>query len=120
MKKLVILSLLLSVSILLTGCIKKSGGSTKSAYPLPNSVKNLTETGENGVNFQSKLSLNEVESFYREKLVEIGLTERTLLTAKTDTTLSFVFDGHSSEMALVVQVVKMDSGTNVNIRLEDL
>ena len=119
MKKYLIIGAVLL--LLIVGFImKKPSESIKSDYPLPNSVKNLTKTGENGINFQSNLSLDQVESFYREELIDLGLTERTLLTVKSDTTLSFVFDGHSSGMALVVQAVKLDGETNVGIRLEDI
>ena len=96
-------------------------GGNKGPFPTPNGVKNFTSTGENAVNFQTSMSLSDVEEFYRSELNAQGMSEREGLTVTSDTTLSFVFDGHSSGIPLVVQAVALDnSTTNVNIRLEAL
>ena len=91
-----------------------------TVFPLPDSVQNFTgEGGESQVNFQTSLSLNEVIEFYRQAFTEKGLTERTLLTAITDTTFSMVFDGWPNGKALVIQGVDLGASRNVNIRFED-
>jgi hypothetical protein len=92
-----------------------------TVFPLPDNVQNFTgEGGESQVNFQTSLSLDEVIEFYRQALTEKGLTERTLLTAITDTTFSMVFDGWPNGKALVIQGVDLGASRNVNIRFEDV
>jgi hypothetical protein len=92
-----------------------------TVFPLPDNVQNFTgEGGESQVNFQTSLSLDEVIEFYRQAFTEKGLTERTLLTAITDTTFSIVFDGWPNGKALVIQGVDLGASRNVNIRFEDV
>ena len=92
-----------------------------TVFPLPDDVQNFTgEGGESQVNFQTSLSLDEVIEFYRQAFAEKGLTERTLLTATTDTTFSMVFDGWPNGKALVIQGVDLGASRNVNIRFEDV
>ena len=92
-----------------------------TVFPLPDDVQNFTgEGGESQVNFQTSLSLDEVIEFYRQAFAEKGLTERTLLTAITDTTFSMVFDGWPNGKALVIQGVDLGASRNVNIRFEDV
>ena len=92
-----------------------------TVFPLPDDVRNFAgEGGESQVNFQTGLSLDEVIEFYRQAFTEKGLTERTLLTAITDTTFSMVFDGWPNGKALVIQGVDLGASRNVNIRFEDV
>jgi hypothetical protein len=94
-----------------------SGYNTK--FPLPGSVSNFTDTGNNSINFQTNLSLKDTIAFYRDAFKKEGITERTINTAITDTTFSLVFDGDPSGEAIVVQGVDLGNGkTNVNIRYE--
>jgi hypothetical protein len=94
-----------------------SGYNTK--FPMPGSVSNFTDTGNNSINFQTSLSLKDTISFYRDAFQKEGLTERTINTAITDTTFSMVFDGDPSGEAVVIQGVDLGNGkTNVNIRYE--
>ncbi len=94
-----------------------SGYNTK--FPLPSSVSNFTDTGNNSINFQTNLSLKDTIAFYRDAFKKEGITERTINTAITDTTFSLVFDGDPSGEAIVVQGVDLGNGkTNVNIRYE--
>ncbi len=94
-----------------------SGYNTK--FPLPSSVSNFTDTGNNSINFQTNLSLKDTIAFYRDAFKKEGITERTVNTAITDTTFSLVFDGDPSGEAIVVQGVDLGNGkTNVNIRYE--
>lgn len=99
-----------------------SGSSSyDTKFPLPSSVSNFTATGDDAINFQTKLSLNDTVAFYRDAFTQGGLTERTINTAITDTTFSMVFDGDSSGKAIVVQGVDLGNGTtNVNVRFEDV
>jgi len=122
MNKIVLIAIgaLVLVGILGFALSNKGGGNKSDIFPTPTNVKNFTKTGENGINYQTSLTIQEVENFYRSELTAQGLTEKELLTAKTETTLSFVFEGHTSGMSLVVQAVKLDTGTNVNVRLESL
>src|SRR5689334_19430773 len=83
-----------------------NGGDTQnpeSEYPLPDSVSNFTDLGQGTVSFQTTLSLQEVMDFYRDSFGKEGYTERELLTVTSDSTFSFVFDGHASGKAIVVQ-----------------
>ena len=92
-----------------------------TVFPLPDDVQNFTgEGGEGQVNFQTSLSLDEVIEFYRQAFADKGLTERTLLTAITDTTFSMVFDGWPNGKVLVIQGVDLGASRNVNIRFEDV
>ncbi len=89
-------------------------------FPLPEDVQNFTGGGDQ-VNFATSLNVEDSIQFYRDALTEMGLTERTLNTAITETTFSMVFDGHESGKAIVVQGVDLDNGTtNINIRFEDV
>jgi hypothetical protein len=102
-----------------------SGASANSKYnttfPLPPSVSNFTDTGNDSINFQAQISLKDAISFYRDAFTRSGFTERTINTAITDTTFSLVFDGDPSGKTIVVQGVDLGNGTtNVNIRYEDV
>ncbi|MBM3145269.1 MAG: hypothetical protein FJ010_09920 [Chloroflexi bacterium] len=89
-------------------------------FPLPDDVQNFTKIGEQ-VNFATSLTVEEAIEFYRDALTGMGLTERTINTAITETTFSMVFDGHESGKAVVIQGVDLDNGTtNINIRFEDV
>jgi hypothetical protein len=134
MQRALVVSVLAVLVLLVAACGAPSGdetagggysGSGSSGYntqfPLPTSVINFTDTGNNSVNFQTEASLEDTLAFYRSTLGEAGLTERTINTAITDTTFSLVFDGDPSGKALVVQGVDLGNGTtNVNIRYEDV
>ncbi len=98
-----------------------SQGDYDTVFPLPDDVQNfMGEGGEEMVNFQTNLSLEEVVEFYRQSLTGQGLTEREILTVIEDETFSIVFDGWSNDQALVIQGVDLGETTNVNIRLEDV
>lgn len=96
------------------------GGGPQNQWPTPKDVKNLTDLGDGQINFQTSLSLKDTIAFYREAFTKMGLKERTLNTAITDSTFSMVFDGHAGGKAVVIQGVDLGGSTNVNIRLEDV
>jgi hypothetical protein len=91
-----------------------------SEFPMPDDAKNVVNvTGI--VNYQTSLSLDEVMSFYRDFYGKQGLSERELLTTVSDGVFSFVFDGHESGQAIVIQGVDLGDGSvNVNISLQDI
>ncbi len=89
-------------------------------FPLPADVQNFTGGGDQ-INFATSLNVEDSIQFYRDALTALGLTERTLNTAITETTFSMVFDGHENGKAIVVQGVDLGNGTtNINIRFEDV
>src|SRR5689334_17356562 len=96
-----------------------SSGTQNSEYPLPEHVSNFTDLGQDTITYQTTLSLKEVMAFYRDSFGKQGYKERQALTVTTDATFSFVFDGHASGKAIVVQGVDLGGGnTQVSIRLE--
>jgi len=105
-----------------------SGGSAGSGsaeydteFPLPADVENITDLGDNGINYQTTMSLNDVVEFYRDAFSSAGYDERDITTVINDTTFSIVWDGHPSGKAIVVQGVDLGNGTfNVNVRFEDV
>lgn len=89
-------------------------------FPLPDDVQNFTGGGEQ-VNFATNMSIEQSIDFYRRIFAEMGLKERNINTAITETTFSMVFDGHTKGEAIVVQGVDLGNGTtNINIRFEDV
>ncbi|EKD99466.1 MAG: hypothetical protein ACD_22C00253G0008 [uncultured bacterium] len=103
-----------------------SGGSTKigkydTLFPMPSTVQNFTKGESEGqINFSTNLTIKQAEEFYRTELTKMGLTERTINTATTDTTFSMVYDGSENGKQVVVQGVDLGGKTNVNIRFEAL
>jgi hypothetical protein len=90
-------------------------------FPLPTNISGFTDLGDGAINFQTKISVQEAVSFYRESFAKQGYKERTINASITDTTLSLVFDGHASGKAIVVQGVDMGGGVlNINIRFEKI
>jgi len=91
-----------------------------SEFPMPDDAANIVSVAGT-VNYQTKLSLEEVMAFYRDTYGKQGFTEREILTTVTDGVFSFVFDGDPSGKAIVIQGVDLGDGTmNVNVRLEDV
>lgn len=91
-----------------------------SEFPMPDDAKNVVSVAGT-VNYQTNLSLDEVMDFYRDTFGKQGYTERELLTTVTDGVFSFVFDGHESGQAIVIQGVDLGDGSvNVNISLQDI
>lgn len=100
---------------------ESEGTTVDTDFPLPPKAKDVTVVGDGMVNFQVKMSLEEVMDFYRTTLGGQGLTEREILTVTSDTTFSMAFDGSPNGKAIVIQGVDLGNGqTNVNIRYEDV
>jgi len=132
-KKILFIPLLIIFSLVFAGCTSKPATETdqpsetvtekyNTVFPLPDNVSNFTKGDEEEqVNFQTSSTLEENLEFYRSKLEEKGLTERTVNTAVTDTTFSIVMDGWENDKAVVVQGVKLEENkTNINLRFEDI
>jgi hypothetical protein len=100
-----------------------SGGDSSTVstdFPMPSDASNVTEMGSGVLNFQTKSTLDECMTFYRDEFGKLGYKEREILTVTSETTFSMVFDGHESGKAIVVQGVDLGNGTtNISIRLED-
>jgi hypothetical protein len=104
--------------------VTDDGGITiggESEFPMPDDAINVISMGSDIVNFQTKLSLEEGMTFYRDEFGKLGYTERELLTVTSSTTFSMVFDGHESGKAIAVQGVDLSDGTiNISITMSDI
>ena len=90
----------------------------KTDFPVPADATNVINVGNEVVNFQTSLSMNDAMKFYRDEFGKSGYTERDGLTVTSDTTFSMVFDGHKSGKAITVQGVDFGNGTlNISITL---
>ena len=92
----------------------------ESEFPLPEDVQNLMQLGEDTINFQTGLSLEQVAEFYRQALGAQGLSEREIVTVVSEDVVNLVFDGAPNGKSIVVQAFPMDDLTNVNVRYEDV
>jgi hypothetical protein len=89
-------------------------------FPMPDDATNVVNAAGT-VNYQTKLSLDDVLKFYRDYYGSQGYTERELLTTTSDGVFSIVFDGDPSGKAVVIQGVDLGDGTvNVNISLQGI
>jgi len=89
-------------------------------FPLTADASHVTEAAGTLV-FYTRLSLDEIMTFYRDEYASRGYTERELLTVVSDGTFSMVFDGDPSGKAIVIQSVDLGDGSRtVAIRLEDV
>ncbi|MGB3402087.1 MAG: hypothetical protein WBA77_05300 [Microcoleaceae cyanobacterium] len=93
-------------------------------FPIPEDAANYSTSPTPGigdaVNFQTELSLDEAIEFYRNQLIEQGLSEREINTAITETTFNLVFEGAENGQAVVVQGVELGYLRNINIRYEKI
>jgi hypothetical protein len=89
-------------------------------FPLPSDVSNFNSTGNDGINFQTKMSLTDAIAFYRDEFAKAGYKERQINTVINDATFSMVFDGHANGKAIVIQGVDLGGGNiSLSIRFED-
>ena len=95
------------------------GGISDSGFPLTADAFNVTELGDGSLLYYTKLSLEDVMTFYRAEYTSQGYTEREILTVVSEGTFSMVFDGDASGKAVVIQSVDLGDGSRtVSIRLE--
>jgi hypothetical protein len=93
---------------------------TGTDFPVTADAYNVTEAAGSLV-FYTKLSLDDVMTFYRNEYASRGYTEREILTVVSNGTFSMVFDGDPSGKAIVIQSVDLGDGSRtVAIRLEDV
>ncbi len=93
----------------------------QAEFPVPDDAANMLNMGDDNVNFQTNLSLDEAMNFYRDEFGKLGYTERDLLTGSSDNTFYMVFDGHESGKAIAIQGVDLGDGTiNISISLKDI
>ncbi len=100
-----------------------AGGSGKhdTDFPLPPKVENFINLGDDAINYQTPMKLDDVVEFYRDEFAKAGYEERPILTVIDDNTFSMVWDGHPNGKAIVVQGVDLGDGNmNVNVRFEDV
>jgi hypothetical protein len=95
--------------------------SSASGFPITADAYNVVDVGDGSVIFYTKMSLDDVMKFYRNKYTSMGYAERGLLTVESDGVFSLVFDGDPSGKAVVIQGVDLGDGSGtVSIRLEDV
>ena len=93
----------------------------QTEFPLPADLNSFTDLGNGAINFQTKMRLKDIIAFYRDAFSKAGYKERQSNTSISGTTFSFVFDGHPSGKAIVLQGVDLGNGSiNVNIRFDNL
>ena len=96
-----------------------SGSNVKSDFPMTSDASNVTDMGDGGILYYTKMAQADVMKFYRDAYTAKGYKERTVNTSVTDTTFSMVFDGDPSGKAVVIQSVNLGNGSStVTIRLE--
>ena len=99
-----------------------TGGSGKydTEFPLPPKVENFMDLGDDTINYQTPMKLDDVVAFYRSEFENAGYDERDITTVINEDTFSIVWDGHPSGKMVVVQGVDLGDGNmNVNVRLEE-
>jgi hypothetical protein len=88
---------------------------------MPPKVENFMDLGDDAINYQTPMKLDDVVAFYRAEFEKASYDERDITTVVNDDTFSIVWDGHPSGKAIVVQGVDLGNGTtNVNVRFEDV
>lgn len=98
-----------------------NSGKYNTVFPMPSDVENFMDLGEDSINYQTPIKLDDVVTFYRGEFENAGYDERDITTVINDDTFSIVWDGHPSGKAIVVQGVDLGNGTvNVNVRFEDV
>lgn len=98
-----------------------SGSAVQSDFPMTSDAYNVTDMGDAGLIYYTKLSADEALKFYRDEYTAKGYKEREILTVIAQGTFSIVFDGDPSGKAVVIQSVDLGDGSRtIAIRLEDV
>jgi hypothetical protein len=95
----------------------------ETEFPLPAGATNVRLADNDIVDFRTSMSVNEVVSFYRQELEQMGLTEREGRTNIQDSGFIMIFDGWSGSEGegLIVQGVETGEGiTSVSIELREV
>jgi hypothetical protein len=80
---------------------------SESPFPMTSDAFNVAVTDETAT-FQTKLSVDDVEKFYRDEFAKKGYTEDTSLAVTFGSTFTMVFAGHESGRK--IYVVGADAG----------
>ena len=87
-------------------------------FPLLPDAEGLMDS-QGTIIYQSKTSLADAFTFYKEAFTDQGLTENEILTVNDETMFQMVFTGSENGKNLVIQTVKLDDSTiNVSLRYE--
>jgi uncharacterized surface protein with fasciclin (FAS1) repeats len=100
-----------------------SATDVETEFPLPAGATNVRLADNDIVDFRTSMSVNEVVSFYRQELEQMGLTEREGRTNIQDSGFIMIFDGWSGSEGegLIVQGVETGEGiTSVSIELREV
>ena len=84
---------------------------TGSDFPMTDDAFNVTDMGDAGLVYYTKLSVEDVMKFYRDELTAKGYKERDILTVTFDGGFSMVFDGDPSGKAVAIQSVDLGDGS---------
>ena len=100
---------------------QEKGNQYETSFPLPNGIKNFTRTLKSDlISFQTKMSLEEIGSFYRDALGKQGLTEHGLVTSMSEEHLSLAFLGLPDDRMALVQAVDLGYKTDQDLRYVSL
>ena len=102
--------------------LKAKSQQTKKVYdkpfPMPVDAHNITKTLKSDmVNFQTKLSLNEIASFYRRAFTEQEFSERKLFADYlSNEFINLIFEGLPDDMIIVVGAIDLAYSSDQNLR----
>jgi len=91
-----------------------------TVFPMPEDVREFLILGDDHINYQTTMSMEEVIEFYRQEFAQMGLTEHPALTQIDEGGFSLVFSGWENGKSVVLQGVDFGETVNVNLRLEDV
>jgi hypothetical protein len=89
--------------------------------PMPDDARNISRLpspGTGSVNFQTNLSLQDALAFYRQRMAQRGLRERTAHTTASTFTISFEGWPNSNARLIVEGTDLGGVATNVNLHFE--
>jgi predicted small secreted protein len=137
MKKPVLITSILVLSLMLTACSHTPGAGDNSAaggssngssaaaskfdspFPVISDADQFIKLADDSINYQTASNVAQVAAFYRGEYTD--LAERTIVTVEAEEVLNLVFDGSANGRALVIQVANLGEGNfNVNVRYEEV
>ncbi|MBW8012425.1 MAG: hypothetical protein FVQ83_14515 [Chloroflexi bacterium] len=88
--------------------------------PVPDAVDTI-EISDGAVSFDTDLTIDALVLFFRNAASTEGFSERTDLTVITADSAYIVFEGHESDLAIVIEMEALSPGlTHVSMSLEML
>lgn len=88
-------------------------------FPLPDDATNTINMGGDLITFQTKLSLDEMLKFYRDKLPSLGYKEKESEAFTTDTVFNLTFEDPKNNKVVSIQGVDMSGITSITISMSD-